>query len=82
MNNEQIDNIEFQVEPDNAHVRAYSKMWLERCSNCNGIDVTEKYVRLEQPPWSRTEYSCIKCGATVKEKCWRAVLEEYGDNED
>ena len=74
--------MEYQLEPDDVHVVAYSKMWLENCSNCGGVNVTEKYVRLEQPPWSRTDYECINCGNPVKEKSWRAVLDEYGDSDD
>ena len=74
--------MEYQLEPDDVHVKAYSKMWLERCCICNGCEVTEKYTRIEYPPWNITEYECINCGNPVKEKCWRAVLEEYGDNDD
>ena len=74
--------MEYQLEPNNVHVRAYSKMWLEKCSNCGGEVANEKYVRLECYPWSRTDYECVVCNNQVKEKSWRAVLEEYGDSED
>ena len=72
----------YQLEPNNLHVIAYSRMWLEKCVNCNGEAVNEKYVRIEHPPWSRTDYECANCGTPVKEKCWRSVLEEYGDSDD
>ena len=74
--------MEYQLEPNDLHVQAYSKMWLKNCSICNGVRATEKYVRLEHPPWSRTEYECINCGNQLYEKCWTDVLAEYGDMDD
>ena len=73
--------MDYQLEPNNVHVIAYSKMWLNKCSNCNSTGVNEKYIRIEYPPWSRTDYECIDCGSPVSEKSWSSVLEEYGDSD-
>ena len=74
--------MEYQLEYDDVHVMAYSKMWLENCANCGSEGVNEKYVRLDYPPWSRTDYECVNCGNAVNEKSWCAVLEEYGDGDE
>ena len=75
--------MEYKLEPTNAHVVAYSKMWLNSCSNnCEFASVCEKYVRLDHAPWSRTEYECTVCGNRIYEKSWRDVLEEFGDADD
>ena len=74
--------MEYQLEPNDVHVKAYSKMWLESCGNCGSEGVNEKYVRIEYPPWGKTFYECIVCGNPVNEKSWRTVLEEYGDGDE
>ena len=74
--------MEYQLEPTNLHVRAYSKMWLKGCDVCECVNAKEVSVRLEQPPWSKTEYICIDCGCPLREKSLQEVLAEYGDDDD
>ena len=73
--------MDYQLEPNDVHVIAYSKMWIDKCGNCDCEGVNEKHIRIERPPWNRTDYECVDCGAKVYEKSWRTVLEEYGESD-